>query len=312
MTRTSAALLLACGFLIGLASIASAAQVTLDVDPPTDLTTPEIPVETPPTVEDVHDQLDALLSASFQLDTALATPDEPPAEEPSVAPQSGATPETADGVLLSPEQREAALAATAATGLAVLLGLAAYYWGGPLLPLFSRIDSNKMLDNDIRHRVHEAVANNPGVTIKEVTLLVGIGWGTAVYHLKRLEAERLVVSERNRQFRRYFKNGGGIVNESKAAFSELKNPTSHKIASTLLARPGVCQKDVCASVGISAPLASKYLSRLEDAGLVATQRDWKTVKYFPTPRLEDLLAANKIEGAPLEKTLASTPIALAA
>lgn len=197
-------------------------------------------------------------------------------------------------------------AAGTVTGLALLAGLAAYHWGslkillaGGALGLFSRIDHNKMLDNEVRHRVHEAVANNPGVTIKEVTMLVGCGWGTAVYHLKRLEGERLVVSERNRQYRRYFRNGSGISNDSKGAFSELKNPTSQRIARTLLTSPGACQKDLCHALGLSPPLASKYLGRMVEAGLVNTEREWKTVKYFPTPRLEDLLELSKPPASPV-------------
>lgn len=211
------------------------------------------------------------------------------------APSIGSARTSGIGTIAAvPSPTKAASAAVGtAVGVAVLAVLWNYFKYGALAgiggPLFSRIASHKILDNDVRNRVHECISTNPGVTIKEVTQLLGIGWGTAVYHLARLEQERLIISERHRQFRRYFKNGGGIVNDDKAAFSELKNPMTQRLASEIKIHPGSAQKDLCATVGISASLAHKYLSRLEHAHLLTKQREWKTVKYFPTDKLVELL-----------------------
>lgn len=272
---------------------------------------PELPIALPPIEVDIAPLLKVRSAGDGSVDAAVAPEDE-------ISDPPGTLESTVDR-LVPDEPSSAVAVAGALTGLALLGAAAAHYWGslkfllgGAFFGLFSRIDHNHMLDNDVRNRVFAAVDHNPGVTIKEITMLVGCGWGTAVYHLKRLEAERLIVSERNRQFRRFFKNGSGISNEAKGAFSELKNPTSQKIAQTLLAEPGSCQKDLCDRLGISAPLASKYLSRLKDAGLVSTERDWKLVKYYPTSRLESLLpAAHRLEslGAP---TLAASPVAVPA
>ncbi len=195
---------------------------------------------------------------------------------------------------MPPAAKAASAAVGTVIGVAVLAGLWNYLKYGMLAgiggPLFSRIASHKILDNDVRNRVHECITNTPGVTIKEITQLLGIGWGTAVYHLARLEQERLIVSERHRQFRRYFKNGGGIVNDDKTAFSELKNPMTQRLAAEITSHPGTIQKDLCATVGISASLAHKHLSRLEQAQLLTKQREWKIVKYFPTTKLVEMLA----------------------
>ena len=195
---------------------------------------------------------------------------------------------------IPPATKAASAAVGTALGVALLAAAWNYFKYGALAgiggPLFSRIASHKILDNDVRNRVHECITNTPGVTIKEITQLLGVGWGTAVYHLARLEQERLIVSERHRQFRRYFKNGGGVVNDDKAAFSELKNPMTQRLAAEVASHPGTMQKDLCATVGISASLAHKHLSRLEEAHLLTKQREWKIVKYFPTPKLVEMLA----------------------
>jgi predicted transcriptional regulator len=189
-----------------------------------------------------------------------------------------------------PEDRATVVAAGAGTALG--LGLLAYYWGivkfwllGTLLaPFFSRIDKAKLLDNKARSRMFDAIEHNPGITIKEITDVCGVGWGTAVYHLKRLEDERLVTSQRHRQFRRYYKNGG-LAREEKHAVAELKHDTAKALAKAVMEHPGSAQKDLCAQLGISAPLAHKYLGRMAKANLVTQERQWREVKYFPTELL---------------------------
>lgn len=317
MKRTLGALLALAGYaLVGLPLAGAQALVEVDADVHMiDDVRGDLPLELGDQLPSLRVNVDAAplvgLTADGRSDTGMDVDAEGPAPEAAGELQMEA------GSLLD-EQPEASLAAAGAvTGLALLSGLAAYHWGslkvllgGFGVGLFSRIDRNQMLDNEMRHKIYEAISNNPGVTIKEITMLLGCGWGTAVYHLKRLESERLIASERNRQFRRFFKNGSGISNDSKGAFSELKNPTSQKIAEKLLAQPGTCQKDLCQALGISPPLASKYLGRLRDAGLVSAQRDWKVVKYFPTDRLQGLLLVSKgleLTGAP--RALDPVPLA---
>jgi DNA-binding MarR family transcriptional regulator len=241
-------------------------------------------------------------TASTRASTNASTDsDEAP---PSQRPQRAGLIE-APGLLLPTSEAETGTVIAAGAGTLVGLGFLLYYWGtlkvwllGSLFaPFFSRIAKDKVLDNEVRSQVFDAIVENPGVTIKEITTLCSIGWGTAVYHLKRLEDERLVISERHRQFRRYFKNGGGIVNKEKAAFSEMKNETSQALARALLASPGSVQKDLCEQVGISAPLAHKYLNRMAEAKLVTRERDWKFVRYYPTEALGALIEAPLVVAA---------------
>lgn len=302
MTRTLGVVLLGALALLvapGVAALALDADATADatVQGATGLDA-SLPIDVP--------TVDLPLAAPLPL---VPVGDASSGAPPGAASDGGTMQGTTTGLGLTPTQERVAAAATGGAALAVLLGLVAHLAG---VPLFSRIQGSHLLDNEVRQRVHGAVEANPGITIKEIVGVCGIGWGTAVYHLKRLEAERLVVSERQRQFRRFYKNGGGIVNDAKAAFGELKNPTSDRIARQVLSRPGACQKDLCEAVGISAPLASKFLGRLAQAGLVAAHREWKTVKYFPTPKLEDLLHAVAKPAAAMVEATVVQPVAVAA
>lgn len=158
-----------------------------------------------------------------------------------------------------------------------------------LAPLFSRIDRSSVLDLEARHRVHDVVVHNPGITIKEVATLCGLGWGTTVYHLERLEGERVLVSQRQRQFRRYFVYGGSVANDAKTAYGELLAPMARRLAELIQSTPGRCQKELCESLQIRPSLAHKHLSRLMEAGLLSAEREWKLVRYYPTAQLAGML-----------------------
>lgn len=166
------------------------------------------------------------------------------------------------------------------------------------LPLYSRLRRSELLDNDVRQRIHQAVETHPGVSIIQVCRAAKVGWGTAVYHLQRLERDRMIVSRRDGQYRRFFLNGHAPVGAADPAAKALGHPLAARIAAFVAANPGAAQKDVCLALGIQPPLASKWLGRLLDAGLLTSRREWKLVRYEPTPALAAALAPPAV-AAPL-------------
>lgn len=197
-----------------------------------------------------------------------------------------------ESLATSPAAHAAAAGAVAALGTAALkfeparrlLFLLA-------LPLYSRLRRHELLDNGVRERIYRSVETNPGLSIIQVCRTGTVGWGTAVYHLQRLERDKLIVSRRDGQYRRFFLNGQAPDPAAASPGARtLAHPLAQRIAAFLVANPQAAQKDVCAALGISAPLASKWLGRMLEAGLVTSQREWKLVRYAPTPRLHEALA----------------------
>lgn len=188
-------------------------------------------------------------------------------------------------------------ASAAGQGVAMAAGIAAvalalepvrYGLGAMALPLYSRIRRNDLLENGVRDRIFQIVQAHPGLTIQELTTEAGVGWGTTVYHLTRLERDRLVVSRKFGFNRRFFGNGAS-PQEHHEAISVLRNDVSKRIAGFLLENPGAAQKDVCEALEISAPVASKYLRRMQEASLLSSEREWKRVKYYPRPHLGEIV-----------------------
>lgn len=190
----------------------------------------------------------------------------------------------------SVEPAAAAVAApAAATGLAFLpwvrrlLGTA----GAMAVGAFSRIHGDELLDHPVRASVLDAVRSRPGATVQDVGHSVGVAWGTAAYHLQRLERARVVVSEREGRDRRFWDIEDPLARTRKRT-APLRGPPQ-KIAAAVRTQPGLCQKDLCERLGVRPSVASRHLSRLVDAGLVDVRQDGRQRRYRPTEALEALM-----------------------
>ena len=242
----------------------------------------------------VGDSVDVSLSASAQAQAGAQAngPGSSTSAEAPTTPSFGervgavAAPVAGAGLL--------AVALGAATvgleGLRAFLGRAARGLGSlaGAIPLFSRIERGGALDNPVRARVHDAIAQEPGLSLSDVAQRAGIAWGTAVHHLRRLESLGLVVSTSELAHRRFF-----IANTPAAAqrtaVVAVMHPTARRIAEYVTQRPGTDQAGLCQALGLNNPAASKHLGHFESRGLVLSQRSGRSRLYHPTDGLHSAL-----------------------
>ncbi|MEA3204241.1 MAG: hypothetical protein QOI63_1921, partial [Thermoplasmata archaeon] len=170
----------------------------------------------------------------------------------------------------------------------------------PFVPLFSRIEGAKVLDNPVRARVHQAVVGDPGLSVEEVRARAGVAWGTAVHHLRRLEDTGLLVSVTQNARRRYFA-ANTPASSRRVQVAALSHPTARRVADLVRQRPGVDQTGLCEALGLRNPSASKHLQELAAQGLVLPERLGRRCHYHPT---EALHAAFGILEAPAAPPLA--------
>lgn len=174
------------------------------------------------------------------------------------------------------------LALLQALGVWRLLGIGA-------VGLYSRLTKSDLLHNEHRDGVYKLIQESPGLGVSEISQRTGLGWGTTVYHLDRLERAGFVASERGGLHKCYFPVGT-VRPEARKGMGALKADTTRSIAEYLLAKPGATQTDLCKDLALSPSQASKQVSKLEEAGLVRREREWKTVRLIPTEALPTLLA----------------------
>lgn len=158
-----------------------------------------------------------------------------------------------------------------------------------LLPLYTRLARENLLEGGVRAKIMELLRAEPGLGITDVRDRLAIGWGTAVHHLNRLEAAGLVVSQDAGRRRRFFLPQASA--EMRTALCVLSSSLNRRLLETVRARPGLTQTEVCEALGISAPLAHKYLARLIRDGFVASTRQWRAVRYYPSESAPAVLDA---------------------
>jgi len=157
------------------------------------------------------------------------------------------------------------------------------------LGLYSRLARSELLDHKRREALLALVRSSPGMTLSAIAKRSALAWGTAVYHLDRLERAGFLVSERNAGRRCYFV-ATGVPRDARASLGTLQQETTRSVATFGAERPGATQSELCEGLGMTASAASKQVSKLESAGLVRREREWRAVRLHPEPRLSSLLA----------------------
>ncbi len=143
---------------------------------------------------------------------------------------------------------------------------------GILSPLYSRLGRDELLEHDVRRAIFDHVRENPGVHVSALADAVDVGWGTAVYHLERLESARLLTTERRGNHKCIFENGGAVTEEAREAIPLLKSERAREVLAYLTDNPAASQKELGETLDMSPALVSWHVGRLADAGLVTKER----------------------------------------
>src|SRR5581483_9509078 len=256
--------LIAVALLALIAPVASALAVHADVK----VQRPDAPALPPvPAVPSASTQAPGLPSAPqvglpVQVDASV---DDHPILPASV-PEPDA-PASSFAASVAPLAKKAAPPALATVGaFALLQAFGAFrFLGMGAFALYSRLTKSNLLDNEHRDGVYKLIQENPGLGVSEIASRSGLGWGTTVYHLDRLEREGFVASERGGLHKCYF--AVGLVDRAtRRAAATLKADTRRDVAQVLVSRPGITQSELCEALGLSASAASKQVSKLEQAG----------------------------------------------
>ncbi len=188
--------------------------------------------------------------------------------------------------------------ATTAGVLAVASGAGFIFWLQNVMgiglgrlfmaPMFSRIEKDELLNNEGRDVLMTIVDQNPGIGLKDLSEQSGLGWGTTVYHMSRLETAGFVASMKNGQHRHFFKNGHPAA-LMKNHVAVLRNQTAGNMARFLLATPGSTQSAIAKRLGLGAPTVTKYVKRMERQGLVQVVQDGRSKIVQPTGALQSAL-----------------------
>jgi len=167
-----------------------------------------------------------------------------------------------------------------ASGAAAFAGLRRVI-GVLLAPLASRLSRNELLENDTRREIYEHIQDEPGINLRGLADEIDVAWGTLLHHLKKLEDEHLVQSERYGKYRRFFQNGSTFTEEDQQRLAALSTPSTARVAEYILENPGSSQSEVGDAIGVTASTVLFHVKRLKEVDLVEQEREGRYVHYYP-------------------------------
>ena len=148
---------------------------------------------------------------------------------------------------------------------------------GLLIPLYTKLMKDRILDHYLRGKIHGYIIANPGEHYNAIKEQLDVTNGALSYHLRVLEREGYIRSRMDGMYKRFYP-------------SEMKLPRStHRISSfqevilTIVKNNhGVSQKDIARRIGVSSQVINYHIKLLEDAGLIQVDRTRRKSRVYAT------------------------------
>jgi len=148
-------------------------------------------------------------------------------------------------------------------------------------PLASRLQRGELLENDKRRAIYEEIQDNPGVNLRGLAEGLDLAWGTLLHHLRKLEDNHLITSDRYGKYRRFFLNGSTYSEDEQERLAALSTPSTARVAEYILENPGANQSEIGDAIGVTASTILFHVRRLKEVDLVEQERDGRYVHYYP-------------------------------
>jgi predicted transcriptional regulator len=147
-----------------------------------------------------------------------------------------------------------------------------------LLPLYTRIQKEDVLDQFVRGQIYGFIKTNPGAHYNQILRKVGVKNGTLSYHLGILEKTELIQSRREGlKYRAFYPTG---INFPKAERFRLTG-LQIQIIDSIRSQPGLTQKEIAGLLGRKPQTINYNIKVLDQAGLISVVKAGRKTTCFP-------------------------------
>jgi predicted transcriptional regulator/nitrous oxidase accessory protein NosD len=150
-----------------------------------------------------------------------------------------------------------------------------------LLPLFTRIRKDNVLDDYTRGRVYQYLEMSPGDHFHGICRALSLGAGTVTYHLEVLSRLGLVLSRTDGVYKRFYPAGVRPPEANGGVLSEVQVRIVHAVRDL----PGITQKELVALLGVRQSTLGYQMAKLIEKGLVRGERRGRNVRYHAAEKL---------------------------
>ncbi|TLZ57721.1 MAG: winged helix-turn-helix transcriptional regulator, partial [Methanobacteriota archaeon] len=169
----------------------------------------------------------------------------------------------------------AAMTLTASLGAAFATERSRFALLSLLIPLYTRLSKDKVLESYNRGRVYQYVALNPGAHFNGILAALDMNNGLLVYHLEVLHREGLLRSRSEGMYRRFYTT-------DTVPPPILENGTTEaqlRVLKAIQEMPGITQKELSRFLGLRQSTLAYQIDRLTAMGYVAAEKQGRKVHY---------------------------------
>lgn len=158
-----------------------------------------------------------------------------------------------------------------------------------ILPFYTRVKREEVLDHEVRELVYDYVKTHPGEHFRAILTKLGLTNGTLVHHLHTLERQNFIKSERDGPFKRFYPTGRQLTED----VLEI-NGIQKKILDAVTTNPGMTQKDLALQLQTSPPTINYHVKALSGVRLLNIKREGKNTRCFPGQSLNGWFQSGKV------------------
>ncbi|UCF08423.1 MAG: winged helix-turn-helix transcriptional regulator, partial [Thermoplasmata archaeon] len=214
--------------------------------------------------------------------------------------ESGMTGEEVEAIIIAKGQPSSPLLST--SGVILLVGFVSLVGIGCLLgstevgklallslilPLYTRLKKEEVLDNEIRGMIRGYIIANPGDNYNSIKRALGVNNGALAYHLKVLERAKLIRSRQDGMFRRFYPSGMRIPRENGGEISEIQRILLSKIGES----PGISQKEIANLLKLSKGVINYHVKVLLNKKMIRLEKKGRKTHCYvdakTLPRIKD-------------------------
>ena len=143
-----------------------------------------------------------------------------------------------------------------------------------LIPLYTKIRHDAVLDNFTRGRIYEHIRMNPGEHFSGLKKTLELRSGSLTYHLKVLEKEDYIKSTRDGMYKRFYPVGMKIDDAKKSrSIQEL-------ILEQLIKNPRSSQKEIAKALGVDKSTVNYHINMMVGAGIIRSDKFGRSKRYY--------------------------------
>jgi len=147
-----------------------------------------------------------------------------------------------------------------------------------LLPVYTRIQKEDVLDQFVRGQIYGFIKTNPGAHYNQILRQVGVKNGTLSYHLGILEKTELIQSRREGlKYRAFYPTGMNFPKAERFRLTDLQI----QIIRSIRDHPGLTQKEIARVLGRKPQTINYNIKVLDQAGLISVMKAGRKTSCFP-------------------------------